>query len=116
MEIIAIFTFVFFSIIFGLCAYIASAVCRYYSKSVAKNSTYECGMTPIKDARINFEPKFLVYAIIFLLFDAEVILLLPYALCANELALFGLIEVIIFVLILAFALLFAVKSGILRFI
>src|SRR5260370_37851024 len=46
----------------------------------SKNSTYECGLEAKDDALIQFRPEYYLYAIVFLIFDVEVIFLLPFAL------------------------------------
>ncbi|HEX7400696.1 MAG TPA: NADH-quinone oxidoreductase subunit A, partial [candidate division Zixibacteria bacterium] len=65
-----------------------------------KLSTYECGNEPIGDARSRFPIKFYLIAILFIVFDIEVVFLYPWAVVYKKLALFGLIEMGIFLLIL----------------
>src|SRR4029434_10507259 len=65
-----------------------------------KMSPYECGIDPIKDARDRFSVRFVILAILFLFFDFETVFLIPCAIAFDQLAVFGLVEMLIFVGIL----------------
>jgi NADH-quinone oxidoreductase subunit A len=65
-----------------------------------KLAPYECGEEPIGDAWVRFNVRFYVVALIFLVFDVEVVFLFPWALVYRELGLFGFIEMAVFLLIL----------------
>ncbi|MBK8727279.1 MAG: NADH-quinone oxidoreductase subunit A [Holophagaceae bacterium] len=72
----------------------------FYSK--AKYSTYECGITPVTEAREKFNVRYYLIAVMFLVFDVESVFLFPWALQMKELALFGLVEMGIFLFLLLF--------------
>ena len=95
---------------------VAGFVCQYKKEIPAKNTTYECGLIPIGDARIKFDIKYINYAILFLIFDIETIFLYPFAISVNSLGLFAIIEAFIFVAILLFGLFFAIKKKMLRWV
>ncbi|MFQ6091502.1 MAG: NADH-quinone oxidoreductase subunit A [bacterium] len=76
-----------------------------------KLMTYECGIDPVGDARLRFSIKFFMIAIIFLLFDVEVIFLYPWAVLFRKLGLFGFIEMGIFLIILIIGLYYVWKRG-----
>ena len=77
-----------------------------------KTSIYECGVEPqIGDARSRFSVKFYVTAVIFLLFDIEVVFLYPWAILLRKLGLLGLIEMLTFILVLLVALVYILKKG-----
>lgn len=80
-------------------------------ESPEKLMTYECGIDPVKDARFRFSIKFFMIAIIFLVFDVEVIFLYPWAVLFRKLGLFGLIEMGIFLIILIIGLYYVWKRG-----
>ncbi len=61
-----------------------------------KLSPYECGMTPTGDARQRFSVKFYLVAMIFILFDVEIVFLYPWAIIFHELRMFGFIEMALF--------------------
>ena len=65
-----------------------------------KLTTYECGETPIGDSWIKFNIRFYVIALIFLIFDVEVVFLFPWAVVFERLGLFAFIEMVIFLAIL----------------
>lgn len=79
-----------------------------------KLSTYECGVEPIGDARGRFSVKFYLIAILFIIFDIEVVFLYPWAVIYRKLKLFGLIEMGIFLLILLAGYFYIIKKGALK--
>jgi len=76
-----------------------------------KLSTYECGNEPFEDARGRFSVKFYLVAILFIIFDIEVVFLYPWAVIYKKLALFGLIEMGVFLLILLAGYFYIIKKG-----
>ncbi len=72
---------------------------------------YESGMVPTGDARLRFSIKFFVMAILFILFDVEAIFLYPWAVYLHQLQLYGLIEVVVFLGILAVGYVYAWRKG-----
>ncbi len=79
-----------------------------------KLSTYESGMEPVKTARERFSVKFYLVAMLFILFDIEVVFMYPWAVVYRELGLFGLVEMLLFIGILLIGLLYLVRKGALR--
>jgi NADH-quinone oxidoreductase subunit A len=79
--------------------------------SAAKNSTYECGMPPIGNARERFPIKFYLVCMIFILLDVDAAFLYPWALVFRELGLFGLVEMGVFMLLLGGGFTYAWKVG-----
>ena len=63
----------------------------------AKLSPYECGMTPIGDARERFSVKFYMVAMLFILFDVEAVFLYPWAIILRELKMFGFWEMVVYI-------------------
>jgi NADH-quinone oxidoreductase subunit A len=82
---------------------------RVYDRK--KMMPYECGIDPIKDARDRFAVRFYIIAMLFLIFDVETIFLLPWALVYDRLAIFGLVEMLIFVGILIVGYYYAWRKG-----
>jgi len=66
----------------------------------AKQLPYECGITPVGNARDRFHARFYLVAMLFIVFDIEIVFLYPWAVVFKQLALFGLIEMGVFLLIL----------------
>ncbi len=79
-----------------------------------KLSPYECGVQPTGDARGRFSVKFYLIAILFIIFDIEVVFLYPWAVIYKKLGLFGLIEMGIFLLILLAGYFYIIKKGALK--
>jgi NADH-quinone oxidoreductase subunit A len=69
-------------------------------RNAAKMSAYECGVDPVGDARERFSVKFYLVAVLFILFDIEAVFLYPWAVAFRQLGLYGLIEMVLFILIL----------------
>lgn len=82
--------------------------------SLRKLMPYESGMSPIGSAMRRVPVRFYLVAMIFILFDIEVIFMLPYALIFRQLGIFGLVEMGIFVIILFAGYLYALKRGAFR--
>lgn len=82
---------------------------KYHSD--VHNRTFECGLNPKKVTRGNFSVKFFVAALLFLLFDIELIFLFPWAVEYRNLGLFGFVEMFIFLLVVAAGLVYIVKKG-----
>lgn len=79
--------------------------------SAEKGTTYECGSEPIGPPWVQFRVGYYVYALLFVVFDIETVFLYPWAVAFNRMGMFILIEMIIFIAILAFGLAYAWKEG-----
>ncbi|MGA9117983.1 MAG: NADH-quinone oxidoreductase subunit A [Bacteroidota bacterium] len=66
----------------------------------SKLTTYECGETPIGDTRVRFNIRFYVVALVFLIFDVEVVFLFPWATVYRNLGWYAFIEMVVFLVIL----------------
>ena len=76
-----------------------------------KGMPYESGMTPLGGTRDRFSVKFYLVAMLFIVFDIEVVFMIPWAVAFRELGLFGLIEMFVFVVILLVAFVYVWKRG-----
>lgn len=81
-----------------------------------KNSTYECGVETVGDTWVQFKIQYYIFALIFLVFDVEVVFLFPWAVAYNRLPLFGAVEGVIFIALLAVALIYAWRKGALEWV
>jgi len=79
-----------------------------------KNSIYECGIETVGKNQFQFKVQYYIFALVFLVFDVEVIFLFPWAAAYNQLSLFAVIEGVIFLLILLGGLLYIWKKGLLE--
>jgi NADH-quinone oxidoreductase subunit A len=66
----------------------------------AKMMPYECGITPVGNARERFHARFYLVAMLFIVFDIEIVFLYPWAVVFKQLRLFGLVEMAVFLLVL----------------
>lgn len=107
--------FIILSIVFAATMLIISYLIQPKAPSKNKSSTYECGMRPFGDARIQFDVKYYLYAIMFIIFEVEAIFLFPWAIAYNRLSFTILaVEAFIFVFILVIGLIYAWKKGVLK--
>jgi len=81
-----------------------------------KLEPYECGVEPVRDARQRFSVRFYIVAMLFLIFDVETVFLFPWAVQFRQLALFGFVEMMIFIAILIFGYAYAWKRGALEWV
>jgi NADH-quinone oxidoreductase subunit A len=79
-----------------------------------KLSPYECGIEPETDARGRFPIKFYMIAILFIVFDLEIVFLYPWALILRQLKMFAFIEMLVFVGILLLGYVYIIKKGALK--
>lgn len=80
-------------------------------KSAIKSESFECGIEPIGNARTPFSIKYFLVAILFVLFDVEVIFMYPWAVNFKKLGLQGLLEMFTFMGFLVIGLIYIVKKG-----
>ena len=77
----------------------------------AKLSPYECGVTPVGTARERFHTRFYLVAMLFIVFDIETVFIYPWAVVFKQLAMFGLIEMGVFIAILLAGLVYVWGKG-----
>jgi len=111
---VLIFTLLSIGFMFGML--FVSKIIRPNRPNPMKNSPYECGEVPVGNAWVNFNIRYYILALIFLLFDVEIVLILPVAVVYkdwinNGTGLIALIELMLFVAILLVALIYAWGRG-----
>lgn len=79
-----------------------------------KDATYECGMETSGTSLPKFNFRYYFFALLFVIFDIQVVFLYPWAVELKQLKLFGLVEMLAFVLILIVGFIYAWKKGVLR--
>lgn len=84
--------------------------------SKVKTDTYECGEKTIGPAWIQFNVGYYLFGLIFLIFDVEAAFLFPWALVLKEVGVVGLIEMLVFILILIVGLIYAWRKGALEWV
>ena len=106
---ISIFTLA--AITFPLLPLTVSGIVRPRKPTPIKQSTYECGLEVMGDLWVQFKVQYYLYALAFVIFDIETVFLYPWAVAYNSLGLFALIEMGIFLIILATGLVYAWRKG-----
>src|SRR4249920_3653502 len=76
-----------------------------------KLSPYECGFEAFEDARMKFDVRYYLVAILFILFDLEIAFLFPWAVVLREIGTFGFVSMIIFIVILVIGFVYEWKKG-----
>jgi len=96
---------------FGVGTLLISHYLQPREYNAEKYSTYECGSEPISDARMPFPLRYYVIAMLFVIFDIEVIFLYPWAIDFFRIGLIGLLEMIIFIALFVLAFVYAWRKG-----
>ena len=81
-----------------------------------KYVTYESGVDPVGDGWSQSQIRYYIFAVLFVLFDVEAVFIFPWAIRLEVYDVFGLVEMLIFIVILALGLLYAWRKGVLRWI
>ena len=76
-----------------------------------KLSAYECGFEPFNDSRMEFDVRFYLVAILFIIFDLEIAFLFPWAISLGEIGFLGFISMMIFLAILTVGFIYEWKKG-----
>jgi NADH-quinone oxidoreductase subunit A len=111
LEYVAIALLVVLSTAVALTAIGLGTIFGPKKESAAKAMPYESGMIPIGEGTRRMPIRFYLIAVLFILFDIEVVFFLPWAIVFRRLGLFGLIEMIIFIVILLVGYVYAWKKG-----
>jgi NADH-quinone oxidoreductase subunit A len=89
----------------------ASFVLGKRVRNRVKDLPYECGITPVGDARQRFSVKFYLVAMLFILFDIEAIFLYPWAVVFRELKMFAFVEMLLFIVLILAGFFYIWKKG-----
>ncbi|PYR08480.1 MAG: NADH-quinone oxidoreductase subunit A [Acidobacteria bacterium] len=84
--------------------------------NTVKLEPYECGIEPATDARDRYSIRYYLVAMLFVIFDVETVFMFPWAVIFNKLALFGLIEMMVFIFILVVGYYYAWQKGALEWV
>jgi NADH-quinone oxidoreductase subunit A len=103
--------FILISAAFAIVTLVLSYLVQPRLASPEKMSPYECGSEPISDARIPFPVRYYIIAMLFVIFDVEIIFLYPWAVAFDKIGLFGLIEMVIFIALFLAGYVYAWKKG-----
>ncbi len=106
---VAVFALV--GVVFVIITLLISWVLRPAKPSAAKSTPYECGIVPVGDAWGQFNIRYYLFALLFLLFDVEAAYLYPWAVRVGKLGLYAVVEMAIFLGIVGLGLAYAWRKG-----
>ncbi len=108
---IPVFLFIALAFAFPIVTLLVAKLVRPHTGGRGKLMPYECGVDPDSDARQRYAIRYYVVAILFVIFDVETIFLFPWAIIYRQLALFGLVEMLIFLAVLIVGYVWIIKKG-----
>ena len=108
---VPIFLFILVAIAFAIIMTMVSRLVHPSRYNKVKLDPYECGIEPLTDARDRYSVRYYLVAMLFVIFDVETVFMFPWAVIMDELALFGLIEMLVFLFILVIGYLYAWRKG-----
>ena len=111
VEYLPILVLICFAVLIALLIVGASYLLGNRISNGVKLSTYECGMQTIGPTRIKINIRYYLVAMLFLIFDIEIMFLYPWAVVTGDLKLFGFVEMLIFVVILFIGYIYLWRKG-----
>ena len=108
---IPVFLFMALAFLFPIVTLFVAKLVRPNSGGQGKLMPYECGVDPDSNTRQRYAIRYYVVAILFVIFDVETIFLFPWAILYKQLALFGLVEMLVFLAILIVGYIWIIKKG-----
>lgn len=111
MGSVALILLLFCGIAFGVGGMLISRLLAKSSKNAQKGLPYECGVPSIGNSWIQFNVGYYLFALIFLIFDVELVFMYPWAVVAKEVGPVALVEILIFMFILFMGFLYAWRKG-----
>ncbi len=111
VEYLPLVIFIGVSLAIGLALLVAPFIVAYRKPDAEKLSAYECGFNAFDDARMKFDVRFYLVAILFIIFDLEVAFLFPWAITFGGLGWFGFWSMMIFLAVLTVGFIYEWKKG-----
>ena len=107
----SIIIFLFFSLGLSVGFIVLNFILSPRNPDPEKLSAYECGFEPFSDSRMEFDIRFYLVAILFIIFDLEIAFLFPWAISLGNIGLAGFISMMIFLFILTIGFIYEWKKG-----
>ncbi len=99
------------STVFAAASFIASGLLAPKRRTTAKEAPYECGIVPSREPAERFPVRFYLVAMIFIVFDIEIVFVYPWAVIFDQLGLFGLVEMLVFALAVVVSFAYLIANG-----
>jgi NADH-quinone oxidoreductase subunit A len=106
-----ILLFILVGLAFGIVPIMAGRLLAPHKPDSEKLSPYECGFEAFEDARMKFDVRYYLVAILFILFDLEIAFLFPWAVVLEEIGMFGFVSMVIFLGILVVGFIYEWAKG-----
>ena len=106
-----VFVFILIGIVFGVAPVISGLIVAPNRPDSEKLSPYECGFEAFEDARMKFDVRYYLIAILFIIFDLEIAFVIPWAVVFEGLGVFGLVEMGMFIGLLVLGFVYVWKKG-----
>jgi NADH-quinone oxidoreductase subunit A len=103
--------FIIVGLAIGVAPLVLGRILAPHHPDDAKLSPYECGFEAFEDARMKFDVRYYLVAILFILFDLEIAFLFPWAIVLKEIGMFGFVAMMIFLSILVAGFIYEWKKG-----
>ena len=110
-QYLTVFLFILVGISVGIIPLLLGYVLGPNRPDPEKNSPYECGFEAFEDARMKFDVRYYLVAILFILFDLEIAFLFPWAVAFHDVGLVGFLAVVLFLAILVVGFAYEWKKG-----
>jgi NADH-quinone oxidoreductase subunit A len=111
LDYLPLVIFIGISLVIGLALLIAPFAVAYQNPDPEKLSAYECGFNAFDDARMKFDVRFYLVAILFIIFDLEVAFLFPWAVALKDIGAFGFWSMMVFLFVLTVGFVYEWKKG-----
>lgn len=111
MHYFPILVFIALSVMIGVIALILSTILGAHKPTANKEMPYECGFDPFSDARLPFDIRYYLIAILFILFDLETAFLFPWAVSLRHIGSLGFWGMVVFLMILVVGFIYEWKKG-----
>jgi NADH-quinone oxidoreductase subunit A len=110
-DYLPLLTLLVLATLFAGLSFFASSLLAPSHPSSAKSAPYECGIVPSREPAERFPVRFYLVAMIFIIFDIEIIFLYPWAVIQDQLRVFGLVEMIVFAAAVFVSFVYLISNG-----
>jgi NADH-quinone oxidoreductase subunit A len=111
LDYLPLVVFIAVALIIGMVLLVVPFVVAFQQPNPEKLSAYECGFNAFDDARMKFDVRFYLVAILFIIFDLEVSFLFPWAVAFGDLGVYGYWSMIVFLAVLTIGFVYEWKKG-----
>lgn len=106
-----VLVFVVLGAVFGVLPIALAALLSPHKPNPVKNAPYECGFPPFENARLKFDVRYYLIAILFIIFDLEIVFLFPWAVDLNKIGPEGFLAMAVFLLLLLIGFIYEWQKG-----